>query len=127
VAAILKNASLQGAMAAKVLADLGHPLLLASDTPSSPTYTHQPGYSTYLEMQEMAAVGISPWAIFQAATINNAKMLKQEAKYGTVSKGKVANLLLLNENPLENVKAWDKIDLVILHGKAFSRAELAAP
>jgi imidazolonepropionase-like amidohydrolase len=127
VAAILKNASVQGAMAAKVLADLGHPLLLASDTPSSPTYTHQPGYSTYLEMQEMAAVGISPRAIFQAATINNARMLNQEAKYGTVSQGKVANLLLLNENPLENVKAWDNIELVILHGKALSRAELAAP
>lgn len=126
VAVVFQKASLQGAKAAKVLADLGHPLLLASDTPSSPTYTQQPGYSTYLEMQDMANVGISPRAIFQAATINNAKMLKIDGSYGTVSVGKVANLLLLNDNPLENVKAWDSIELVILHGAALPRAELAA-
>ncbi len=125
VAAVFKKASLQGAKAAKVLADLGHPLLLASDTPSSPTYTQQPGYSTYLEMQDMAAVGISPRAIFQAATINNAKMLNIAHKYGTVSMGKVANLLLLSANPLENVQNWDSIELVIVHGKALPRAELA--
>ncbi|RVU33549.1 amidohydrolase [Rheinheimera riviphila] len=127
VAAVFKKASLQGAKAAKVLADLGHPLLLASDTPSSPTYTQQPGYSTYLEMQDMAAVGISPRAIFQAATINNAKMLNIAHKYGTVSMGKVANLLLLQKNPLENVQAWDSIEWVILHGEALPRAGLAAP
>lgn len=126
IAAIFKNASLQGAKAAKVLSDMKHPLLLASDTPSSPTYTHQPGYATYLEMQAMAEVGISTKAIFQAATINNAKMLKIDDKYGTVSPGKVANLLLLQKNPLENVQAWDSIELVILQGKAIPRAELLA-
>lgn len=126
IAAVFKNASLQGAKAAKVLSDMNHPLLLASDTPSSPTYTHQPGYATYLEMQAMAEVGISARAIFQAATINNAKMLKIDSNYGTVSAGKVANLLLLKKNPLESVQAWDSIELVILHGKAILRAELMA-
>ena len=76
-------------------------------------------------MQDMAAVGISPHAIFQAATINNAKMLNIAHKYGTVSIGKVANLLLLSANPLENVQNWDSIELVIVHGKALPRAELA--
>ncbi|OBP17026.1 hypothetical protein A5320_05370 [Rheinheimera sp. SA_1] len=126
IAAVFKNASLQGAKAAKVLSDMNHPLLLASDTPSSPTYTHQPGYATYLEMQAMAEVGISARTIFQAATINNAKMLKIDSNYGTVSAGKVANLLLLKKNPLESVQAWDSIELVILHGKAILRAELMA-
>jgi imidazolonepropionase-like amidohydrolase len=77
-------------------------------------------------MQAMAEVGISARAIFQAATINNAKMLKIDSNYGTVSSGKVANLLLLKDNPLENVRAWDSIEWVILHGKALPRAGLAA-
>lgn len=125
-AAAFQTGSRRGASAAFYLHQLGHPLLLASDTPSSPTYAHQPGYGTYLEIQAMAAAGISLQAIFEAATINNARWLKIEHDFGTVSAGKVANLLLLKENPLQHSRNWDSIEQVIVHGVALPRASLAA-
>ncbi len=125
-AAAFKAASARGASAAYYLHQLGHPLLLASDTPSSPTFAHQPGYGTYLEIQAMASAGISLQAIFEAATLNNARLLHIERDFGTVSVGKIANLLLLNENPLSKSEAWAQIEQVIVHGKVFARAELSA-
>jgi imidazolonepropionase-like amidohydrolase len=116
----------QGARALKYLFDLGHPILLGSDTPSAPTWGNQPGYNTYREMQQMARAGIPPRAIFEAATINNARQFRLERDYGTVERGKRANLLLLLANPLEDAGAWDRIDKVILGGKVIDRQSLAA-
>jgi imidazolonepropionase-like amidohydrolase len=115
-----------GMRAARYLYDLGHPLLLGSDTPSAPTYGNQPGYDTYREMRQMAQDGIPLAAVFQAATINNARQFRLDKDYGTVAVGKVANLLLLNANPLETVRAWSLIDKVVLHGEVIERETLRA-
>lgn len=117
----------QGMRATKYLHDLGHPLLLGSDTPSAPTFGNQPGYDTYREMRMMAQSGIPLPAIFRAATINNARQFGLEKDYGTVETGKVANLLLLTANPLETVRAWTSIDRIILRGAVIKRETLAAP
>ena len=106
--------------------DLGHPLLVGSDTPSAPTFGSQPGYDTYREMRMMAQSGMPLPAIFRAATINNARQFGLDKDYGTVEPGKVANLLLLTENPLETVRAWTSIDKVILRGDVIKRESLAA-
>jgi imidazolonepropionase-like amidohydrolase len=116
----------RGMRAAKFLHDLGTPLLLGSDTPSAPTYGNQPGYDTFREMRSMAQAGIPLAAIFQAATINNARQFGIDKDYGTVAAGKVANLLLLESNPLETIRAWSQIDKIILHGEVIERASLAA-
>lgn len=100
------------------LTELGHPLLLGSDTPSAPTYGNQPGYDTYREMRLMAQSGVSLPAIFQAATINNARQFGLDKDYGTLESGKIANLLLLRSNPLESFRAWFEIDRIILRGVA---------
>jgi len=115
-----------GMRATKYLFDLGHPLLLGSDTPSSPTYGNQPGYDTYREMMALAQGGIPLQAIFAAATLNNAKQFRIDKDYGTVEVGKVANLLLLNADPLQSVEAWNQIDKVILRGQVIDRESLAA-
>lgn len=117
----------QGMRAAKYLHDLGHPLLLGSDTPSAPTFGNQPGYDTYREMRMMAQSGIPLPAILRAATINNARQFGLDKDYGTVEVGKIANLLLLTENPLETVRAWTSIDKIILRGSVIQRESLAAP
>lgn len=117
----------QAERALKYLYDLGHPILLASDTPSSPTYGNPPGLNTYMEMQRLATVGISLQDILKAGTINNAKQFGLAHDYGTVQVGKVANLLLLNADPLQSVQAWDQIDTVLLHGEPIARDELMAP
>jgi imidazolonepropionase-like amidohydrolase len=101
-------------------------MLLGSDTPSAPTYGNQPGYDTFREMRLMAASGIPLSAIFAAGTINNARQIGLDKDYGTIEKGKVANLLLLEANPLSSVEAWSKIDTVILRGEPIARETLAA-
>jgi len=116
----------RGRRAVKYLHDLGHPLLLASDTPSGPIYGNQPGYDTYREMRSMAQAGIPLDAIFRAATINNAKQFGLDRDYGTVQVGKIANLLLLTANPLESIRAWSMIDRIVLRGVAIERETLAA-
>ena len=116
----------QGMRALRYLYELGQPMLLGSDTPSSPTYGNQPGYDTYREMQLMAQAGIPLQEIFDAATINNARQFRMVKDYGTIERGKIANLLLLNGNPLASVEAWNRIDKVILHGEPIERETLAA-
>lgn len=116
----------QGMRAAGYLHRLGHPLLLGSDTPSAPTYGNQPGYDTYREMRLLAAAGLSAPDVFRAATINNTRQFRLDKDYGTVTNGKVANLLLLDANPLESVHAWSQIDKIILRGKVIERESLAA-
>ena len=117
----------QGMRAAKYLHDLGHPLLLASDTPAEPTFGNQPGYDTYREMRMMAQSGIPLASIFRAATINNARQFGLEKDYGSIEPGKIANLLLLTANPLETISAWDNIERIILRGTAIKRESLVAP
>jgi imidazolonepropionase-like amidohydrolase len=112
--------------AAKFLHDLGHPLLLASDTPSGPIYGNQPGYDTYREMRAMAQAGIPLDAIFRAATINNARQFGLDHDYGTIQVGKIANLVLMKSNPLETLRAWTTIEKIVVHGEVIDRESLAA-
>jgi hypothetical protein len=100
--------------------------LFGTDTPSSPTYGNPPGYNGYMEMRNLVAAGIPLRRLFAAATIDNAEAFKLEDRYGTVENGKIANLLLLDENPLESVEAWDSIHAVVLHGEWVPRSTLAA-
>ncbi|MES1262846.1 MAG: amidohydrolase family protein, partial [Peristeroidobacter soli] len=116
----------KGLRALRYLNERGQTMLLGSDTPSAPTYGNQPGYDTFREMRLMAQAGIPLSTIFQAATINNARRLGLAKDYGTIEAGKVANLLLLDGNPLSNVEAWSKIDKVILHGEPIDRETLSA-
>jgi imidazolonepropionase-like amidohydrolase len=116
----------RGMRALRHLHELGQPMLLGSDTPSSPTYANQPGYDTFREMKLMARAGIPLSAILAAGTINNARQLRLDRDYGTVEKGKIANLLLLDANPLADVEAWTRIDKVILRGEPIDRETLAA-
>jgi imidazolonepropionase-like amidohydrolase len=116
----------KGMRALRYLYELGQPMLLGSDTPSGPTYGNQPGYDTFREMRTMAQAGIPLSAIFAAGTINNARQMGLAKDYGSIEPGKIANLLLLDANPLSSVEAWAKIDKVILRGEPIDRETLAA-
>lgn len=108
----------------KYLYDRGATILLASDTPPAPTYASQPGLATFMEMQDMYKAGMDLRGILAAATINNAKAYNLEQDYGSVDSGKIANLLLLNSNPLKDISAFDSINKVILQGKVLDREAL---
>lgn len=126
IRSIQKTVYEQGARVTKALHDKGHPLLLASDTPSAPVYSNQPGLNTYQELRAMAEAGVSLDAVLRAGTINNAKQFGLQKDYGTIEVGKHANLLLLDANPLQHVEAWNAINTVVFHGEAIARDTLAA-
>ncbi|VFA44225.1 amidohydrolase family protein [Chryseobacterium indologenes] len=68
------------------------------------------------ELNMMKASGMDNWQILQSATINPAKILNKESQYGSVETGKVADLVLLNANPIENLNHLTQIDTVIKNG-----------
>jgi Amidohydrolase family len=100
--------------------------LFGTDTPSGPTYGNLPGLNGYLEMQHLHEAGLTLAQIFRAATISNAREFKIDSAYGTIEPGKVANLVLLRQSPLESVGAYDSISMVFVHGRAIARDSLAA-
>ncbi|MFN3754849.1 amidohydrolase family protein [Flavobacterium sp.] len=81
--------------------------------------------SSYLaELKAMQKSGMSIWQIIQASTINGAKVLNKENEFGTISIGKKANLILLDNNPIENLEHIAKINRVINRGVVFNPADL---
>ncbi|WP_284652022.1 amidohydrolase family protein [Flavobacterium terrisoli] len=83
--------------------------------------------SSYLaELKAMQESGMTNWQIIQASTINGAKVLSKENEFGTISIGKKANLILLDNNPIENLDNIAKINRVINHGIVFNPVDLIA-
>jgi imidazolonepropionase-like amidohydrolase len=85
-----------------------------------------PGIDLHGELTLFTQAGLTPLEALQSATINPAECLGITDSIGTVEKGKIADLLLLNNNPLENVANLSKIHAVILNGKFLSRETLNA-
>ena len=83
-----------------------------------------PGFSLHEEMALMVQSGFTPLQALQAATIEPARFLSGTDSLGTVAAGKVADLVLLEANPLENIKNTTRIAMVILGGQVLDRGRL---
>jgi imidazolonepropionase-like amidohydrolase len=82
------------------------------------------GFSVHHEMQLLVQAGLSPLEALQAATRNPALFLGEADSAGTVEPRKVANLVMLDANPLEDIHNTQKISAVVLNGKYLPKAEL---
>jgi imidazolonepropionase-like amidohydrolase len=100
----------------------GVPFLAGTDTPAGVHIF--PGYSLHEELQRFVAAGFTPLEALQTATINPARFFGMEDQAGTVEKGKLADLVLLSANPLDDIRNTEKIAGVIVNGQYFRRAEL---
>jgi imidazolonepropionase-like amidohydrolase len=98
----------------KALSDAGALILLGSDAPQ---LFSVPGFSIQREMESYAAVGMSPYKVLQTGTTNVAKYLNDEANSGTVAVGKRADLLLVDANPLRDVRNVAKKSGVMVNGR----------
>jgi imidazolonepropionase-like amidohydrolase len=83
-----------------------------------------PGFSLHEELRLLVEAGLSPLAALQAATLNPAKYFGLTDALGTVEEGKLADLLLLDANPLEDISNTKTIAAVVANGRYFSRQEL---
>ncbi len=76
------------------------------------------------EIELWVSAGIPPEVALQAATLNAAKLLRAESRIGTVEEGKEATLLVVDGNPLQDVRALSAISFVLMKGERVSRTEL---
>ena len=80
-----------------------------------------PGFSLHDELALLVESGLTPLAAIQAATINAAKFLGTDGELGSVEPGKLADLLLLDANPLEDIQNSTKIAGVFSNGHYFDK------
>jgi imidazolonepropionase-like amidohydrolase len=85
-----------------------------------------PGATLHDELEQLVAAGMSPHQALEAATIAPARFLELDDEMGTIEKGKDADLVLLDANPLDDINNVRKISAVIARGRYFSRKDLDA-
>lgn len=82
------------------------------------------GFSLHQELAEMVKIGMTPAEALRTATLNPAKALGKTADFGTVEAGRVADLVMLEGNPLERIENTGRISAVVLGGKVYQRPQL---
>jgi imidazolonepropionase-like amidohydrolase len=99
----------------------GVKLLAGTDFPNPYVF---PGFSLHDELALMVKGGMSALDALKSATLNAAIFMNKENDFGTVEVGKLANLVILNKNPLENIENTTSIETVILRGRVINRTTL---
>ena len=91
--------------------------LLGSDAPQ---VFNVPGFSIQREMQSMAKTGLSNYEILKSGTVNPAIYFGDENEYGKIKEGLSADLILLDANPLDDIKNMERQSGVMVRGKWLS-------
>ena len=102
--------------------DAGVRLLAGTDTPVTAAVV--PGFSIHQELENLVEAGLTPYEALRAATSNAAKFLEQSSEFGTITVGKRADLLLIDQNPLNDIRATTQISGVMIRGRWLPKAEL---
>lgn len=109
-------------MVAKVRdADIG--LMAGTDTP---IFFLTPGFSLHKELALLVHSGLTPIEALAAATLRPAQYFNLDATLGTIEAGKTADLVLLNANPLDDIRNTQQIEAVVQAGKHYDRMMLDA-
>lgn len=83
-----------------------------------------PGFSLHDELELLVKSGFSPAEALQAATYDPAAFLGKLDKYGTLEKGRVAEIVVLQDNPLLDIRNTRRIEGVMVDGHYYSRPDL---
>ncbi len=95
---------------------------LGTDSGAQPIRTQ--GFSEHLELELMVQAGLTPLQAITVGTKNAARALRINKWYGTIEKGKTADLIILNSNPVINIKNTRSILSVYKSGKEVSKGPL---
>src|SRR5215468_7734275 len=104
----------------KRLVDAGVPVVMGTDT--GPPQRFQ-GYFEHLELEYMVKAGMTPMQVIAASTGLAAKFLPSGDSFGTLEKGKSADFLVLNANPLDDIRNTRKLDSVWIAGNRVPGAQ----
>jgi imidazolonepropionase-like amidohydrolase len=83
-----------------------------------------PGFSLHDEFAWLVQAGLTPMQALQAATRNPARFMDREGELGTIEQGKLADLVLLDANPLDDIANTRKIVAVVYDGRLYSKPSL---
>jgi hypothetical protein len=83
-----------------------------------------PGISLHVELERLVEAGLTPLQALQTATLNPARVLKVADSLGSVERGRLADLVLLDANPLEDIRNTRRIRAVVANGQVYQRADL---
>jgi imidazolonepropionase-like amidohydrolase len=101
----------------KQLVDDGIPVVAGTDM-------GMPGYSLYRELELYVNAGLTPLHSLQSATIIAAKVMKMDAQSGSIEAGKNADIILVDGNPLKDIRLIRKVSSVISAGRVYDPALL---
>jgi imidazolonepropionase-like amidohydrolase len=96
-------------------------LLAGTDTGALDCYA---GFSLHEELELMVQAGLTPLEALQTATRNVGEYLGKQSGVGTIEKGKLADLVLLDANPLDDIRNARKIHAVVTSGRVFQPDDL---
>jgi hypothetical protein len=116
-----KNEATRSPELVKATLKAGVRFMAGSDGPDPYVF---PGFSLHDELELLVQSGFTPAQALDAATTNPAIFMEKSDKYGTVEKGHTADLVLLEANPLEDIRNTRKIAAVVFGGKYYAREEL---
>ena len=105
----------------KAIYDAGGRVMAGSDTPE---WLMLYGHTLHLELVDLRDAGLSNYAALEAATRNPALFFGKLSKTGTIEKGKNADLVMLEANPLEDIANTQKRVGVMLKGKYYPQVEM---
>jgi imidazolonepropionase-like amidohydrolase len=99
------------------------PIMAGTDTGEPYTF---PGYDLHRELQLLVKAGLTPLQALRAATITPAEFLEAADSLGTVAPGKMADLVLLDADPLQDIRNTERIAAVVLGGRYLPKSKLDA-
>lgn len=117
----LKRAMSRYIELARSLHEAGVPIMTGTDSPDPWVF---PGFSLHDELELLVESGFTAGQALRAATYNPAEFIGKLSDYGMAEKGLVADLVLLDANPLIDIHNTRKISAVIVGGKLFLRKDL---
>ena len=101
--------------------EAGVPIVAATDLAGRDVL---PGFAVHDELGLLVASGLSPMEALRAGTSEAARLLNASGTLGTIAPGKAADLVLLEADPLDDVKNFGRISAVVLRGKLLERGDL---
>jgi imidazolonepropionase-like amidohydrolase len=103
----------------KKLSDSGVRIAFGTDSGGAADRFFIQGYAEHREMELMVQSGLTPMQVIQSFSKGASEALGIDKEFGTLAKGKVADLLVLEKNPLENMANMRSIQTIYLGGKKF--------
>ncbi len=82
------------------------------------------GADVHRELQQLVSAGLTPLEALRTATVNPARYMNAVADYGTIEAGAVADLIVLDANPLLDIRNTQRIRAVVFNGNLYDRAAL---